>query len=197
MDVLLVKEVAEELKMGARQSTQALERRYLKVLPLRTCNHCVECCSPEPGNGLASLEYMKYFCHHALPNSPRASPPRKSLLASGLVSERKTPSQRFDYVDPEPSKLRRRRQLPFLPFLDLPQSYTNIPDFYTELLVLQYQINKQEVFRASPAGSSCTGERIDLASTTAGMTCQKAPHKSRFRCEEVIQTACHGSLKRR
>jgi hypothetical protein len=194
--VQLINDLGEELRMGAQQSMalkttttttakppRQQQSRYLKVLPIRTCGHCVDCCCPAPPpgeNNLVSLAYMKTFVHHSLPNTPaNMAIPRKYLLSSSLMNNNSSNSKppRHDYVDSNPSSLRRRRQLPLLPFVDLPHTYTNVPDFYSELLVIQYEI-KREVSSPEVSSSSTNKQRIDAGNVGK-------EYASSFICKEV------------
>ncbi|QDZ19379.1 hypothetical protein HOP50_02g18960 [Chloropicon primus] len=101
----------------------------IKVL---TCNHCVECCNPPlcteaDGRELASLEHLRGVVHHAAPNvrSQRVGMP--PLTAPDAAS-----------VDAAPSALWRRRAgaRGGLRRLALPDSYTNIPRIFQEILLV-------------------------------------------------------------
>lgn len=203
----LINEVGDELRMGAQQSAMMKKVKpaakpprpnYLKVLPLRTCGHCVDCCCPPPPTGEVSLAYMKTFVHHSLPNTPAnmAVPriSRKYLLSSSLMPDSRK-ATRHDYVDSNPSRLRRRRHLPFLTFLDLPQTYTNVPDFYSELLVIQYEMKKQEVFNLSPVSSSC-GKKMEKSYKGSQMEIGKEYTSSFKLNKETAVAATGGALKR-
>ena len=203
MEIQLLNSIHLELKreMGAEHSIQKKSSlsstttpmpkvKKLRVRPIRTCNHCVECCwnsevASEGCQCQVSLDYMRTFRHHAMPNVP------KQASIRGVT--KKPASHRFDYVDEHPSALRAKRRLPLLSFLELPQSYTNIPDFYSELLVVQYEMKRQSMQKISSA-ASCTHRFVEDENGSIALVDRECT--SRFRCEEIIQKACAGSLKR-
>lgn len=170
MDVLLCKNILNELTMGlaGTADVKGVEGRgerggganskclQMPLIKIPSCNHCVECCNPGLPTKRASIAYMNFFVHHGFQNSPSKSMSLVSLACPSKYAYRKKKLSlpREDFVDFEPSRLRGRRNLPSLKFLELPQSYTNIPDFYSDLLVVQYEIKRESPKSALAFSSS-------------------------------------------
>mmetsp|Transcript_11563 Transcript_11563/g.29280 ORF Transcript_11563/g.29280 Transcript_11563/m.29280 type:complete len:361 (-) Transcript_11563:106-1188(-) len=207
VDVLLYNKLiaelggAEKVKVVApagKASRQ--ERPHFKLLG---CNHCVACCDPEVPTEPCGLRHLKHLVHHALPNLPAKR--RQGILSLGVLcppldaaalAERAyRASGETESAHGLPSMLRRRRQRGLLKGdlapLRLPRAYTNIPDYYSELLVVQHEIRKQSPKPAhsttNSAGEEASGS-VTVSSSRAGEEAwhshqHQYHHPSRFRVE--------------
>lgn len=156
--------IAELERKATPEHLQSIYRRAagLKIL---TCNHCVACCEPtNPRGGRdpepVSIDYVKRFVHHALPNV-------RSRSVSAFAAAASSKAARLDHVDFRPSALRERRGLKSLGFVHLPQTYTNIPDFYSELVVVQYEVKKDRWSPTSALSPASCGSGSNTESRQA------------------------------
>jgi len=95
--------------------------------PIHCCNHCVECCSPFLMKVSISLDYIRSFVHHALPNIPQAQRDAQKKRATSKATLNNT-YVRNALSGQKPSVLRRRRDLTELKGILVPVRCTNISD---------------------------------------------------------------------
>lgn len=153
LDLTNPNEICREVLSELRERPDATRVNHLKTIfdaaesiKVLTCNHCVECCNPPlcteaDGRELASLEHLKGVVHHAAPNvrlQRRGISPLPVPAANGGLA------RTGESVSAAPSVLRRRRvgARGVLQRLALPDSYTNIPEIFQEILLVSDSVRR-------------------------------------------------------